>query len=459
MLEQLHAVERVIEATSERVVLSMSRMDLDRTYREASAIVLEAAAAIARPDRRTGKHDPSVVIPDDHAIRRDAYQPSRADHAAFRLATPRTEAAWHDLAARTFRLPARWRGDAGTIRDVSATIRLLETDAELGSLDGLFSTNSAFPVLPGLTAEKPLSASAAKDLLQCPHRFLFTRVLRWRTPTSAPDDASIGALSYGTLFHLAAENFYAEHGADFGLRVPDLKAWLTAADVCIEATFADFLETYALSGETIQRAQRDRLRRDLYALLEYDWEGGPRRFVDVERSFGKTSPLPLSVGRRTLFVFGEIDRIDVVDGVTVIRDLKTGKAHLRKAEEMDFATDIQIAFYGLVAEALASEWGTPTAVRAAYVYPAQRGDRERAFDTDFPLLAAAARGWLEVAGDLLATRTFPRTPKSKDCTYCEFTPVCGERARRRAVELIAGASADLASYRALRGLGADDDEA
>jgi RecB family exonuclease len=448
MLEQLHAVERVIEATSERVVLSMSRMDLDRTYREASAIVLEAAAAVARPDSRTGKHDPAVVIPGGHAIRRDAYEPSRRANAQSRLASPRTEAAWHDRAARTVELPARWRRDAGTIRDVAEVLALHDASAEIASLDGIFGATAAFPPLPGLTAATPLSASVARELLQCPHKFLFMRVLRWRPPQGAQDSASIGAMSYGSLFHRAAESFYETHGSAFGAREQSLAAWLATADTVLDATFTEFLGTYALTGETVQRAQRDRLRRDVRALLEYDWEGGPRRFVGVERSFG---PLELPVGARSVFLHGAIDRIDVVDGVTVIRDLKTGKAHLRTADEMDFATDLQLALYGLVAEALATEWGTPANVRAAYVYPAQRGDRERAFDTDFPELATAARGWLGVAIDLLAARAFPRSTVASDCTFCDFKPVCGARERQRAAQLMAGgAQPALASYHALR---------
>ena len=131
---------------------------------------------------------------------------------------------------------------------------------------------------------------------------------------------------------------------------------------------------------------------------------------------------------------GQIDRIDADEGVTLIRDWKTGRAQPRtgaKAEPMP-VLDVQLAVYALVAERLAAEWGVPSRVAAAYAY-INRGAEERSWRDDFrQTLAPAALEWLGVAGDLLAARAFPRTPDAEDCTYCRFRARLRRPARPRA---------------------------
>ena len=168
-------------------------------------------------------------------------------------------------------------------------------------------------------------------------------------------------------------------------------------------------------------------------------------------------PLELPLAGRSLFVRGQIDRIDADEGVTLIRDWKTGRAQPRTgalAEPMP-VLDVQLAVYALVAERLAAEWGLPSRVAAAYAH-INRGAEERSWRDDFrQTLAPAALEWLGVAGDLLAARTFPRTPDAADCTYCRFRPVCAdphERARR----VLEGDDAVLRRFAALK-QGADEE--
>jgi hypothetical protein len=53
-------------------------------------------------------------------------------------------------------------------------------------------------------------------------------------------------------------------------------------------------------------------------------------------------------------------------------------------------------------------------------------------------LMAAVQGWLAVASDLLQRRSFPRTSRQEDCTFCPFTISCGDDAYTRAGRLLAG---------------------
>ena len=49
--------------------------------------------------------------------------------------------------------------------------------------------------------------------------------------------------------------------------------------------------------------------------------------------------------------------------------------------------------------------------------------------------------WLELALDLLESRSFPRSPLEDDCNYCSFRPVCGPGATDRSQEQLEAAPA------------------
>jgi RecB family exonuclease len=207
----------------------------------------------------------------------------------------------------------------------------------------------------------------------------------------------------------------------------------------------------------VRDKERERVRRDFHELLSYDWEHAGRRFVATERTFGRPVPLELPLAGRSLFVRGQIDRIDADESVTLIRDWKTGRTQPRaggQAGPMP-VLDVQLAVYALVAERLAAEWGVPSRVATAYAY-INRGAEERSWRDDFrQTLAPAALEWLDVAADLLAARTFPRTPDAADCTYCRFRPVCADP-HARARRVLEGDDAVLRRFAALKH-GADEE--
>ncbi len=149
--------------------------------------------------------------------------------------------------------------------------------------------------------------------------------------------------------------------------------------------------------------------------------------------------LRLSTSGRELFVRGRIDRLDTDGQTTLVRDLKTGRPHGRTGTEAGptVAIDLQIAVYGLVVRARAADWRIPSRIAAAYVYLGRGRSDERSYREDFQeVLEPAANGWLDLAGSLLEARLFPRTPEGKDCEYCAFQAVCGDRANERAASLL-----------------------
>jgi RecB family exonuclease len=159
--------------------------------------------------------------------------------------------------------------------------------------------------------------------------------------------------------------------------------------------------------------------------------------------------IPLPGG--SLYVRGQIDRIDVDGNRTLVRDLKTGRAHPRVGNEAapDPVLDVQLAVYTMAAQQLATAWQVPSRIGAAYAF-VNRGADERDWRQDFEqTLKPAAEKWLGLAADLLAARAFPRTPNPDDCTYCRFRPVCGD-AYGRARELLSAGGGVLARFAALK---------
>jgi RecB family exonuclease/inactivated superfamily I helicase len=455
VLRQLHAFHRVVSGTRQRVVLSAPRVNLERTEREPSSLFVEVGAALGRSDAAKGH--PKSVIPDLQALRRDAFGPAREDAAGFRTASPVGDAAWLGGASTSNQVPPWWTGDG---RCDLSRIERLRSPHPLGPADGILGPATEGPLLPGIAAEKPISASALQDLLRCPRAFLYLRVLQWSEPASAPPLREIEPRNYGDLFHRVMETFYRAHGAAFVAHEETLPEWQRIAANAAGERFDEFLHTYPLVGEALRKKELDRLHDDVRALLQYDWLlEGERSFVDVERAFGGGEPLTLEAGGRTLFVRGYIDRLDVEGDHTLVRDLKTGNAHPRTGDEAapTAALDLQLAVYGFAVQKLAARWKIPAKIQAAYVYPRHRGDAERAFRADHADLERAATEWLELAARMLHERVFPTTPIADDCAFCPMRPLCGAEAPDRAAEMLQHATGTLGLFREFK-IGAEDEE-
>ena len=251
--------------------------------REPASVILEAAAALGRPHAVTGA--PGPVIPDGAALARDAFRPARASALAHRRRMPLGEAAWQSgVALGAFGAPPHWRGAGAIDLDRLAALR---APRDPGPLDGILGPLAAEAMVPGLAPERPISASALRDLLQCPHLFLLGTVLGLDDPASAPSQRDIGQPAYGALVHLVAQEFYQVHGASFCARDGAIEAWREEADAVVERVFAEFLEQYPLAGGAVRDVERERVRRDFHELLSYDWEHAGRRFVATERTFGR----------------------------------------------------------------------------------------------------------------------------------------------------------------------------
>ncbi|MDB4952716.1 MAG: hypothetical protein JWO36_285 [Myxococcales bacterium] len=441
---QLHAFDQVVRGVTARFSVSAPRTDLDGSEREPAAVFIEIAAALGRPNAITG--EPARVIPTVAELERDAFRPARAAMVARRTNSPLMPSAWLDRVAGGAReLPSAWSRTA-VIEPSAILERASAMHGELGPAPLTVS------VLGGEPA-RPLSASALRVLLTCPHRFMLERMLGFRPRSEPAETHRIDPLSYGTLFHKVAERFSRAHGVEFGARTHDLEHWREVSDHVACAELEVFLRTYPLIGASVIEAERRRLRRDVRTFIDDDWnEGRPRTFVAAEREFGKDNVVSISTSAGPLYVAGRIDRIDVEDAVTVVRDLKTGRAHPREGKQLDpdVDLDLQLAVYVAVAEELATEWSLPTAITSAYVYVDPLAiDRARSFGSDPQALRAAGSAWFDLAKSLIRDQSYVRTPDPNDCHWCPFSAVCGDHGRATNERLV-DATGTLGAFRDLK---------
>ena len=434
---QLHGLVAAVQGARAAVALSAPRVDLARTEREPGSVFIDAAVALARPHAGTGK--PAEAVPDGAALRRDSFRPAATAAAAYRSAHPVSDASWLDRVARVApALPPEWTG--APLLDLARLAAIRAPVGPLGAADGVLGPGEPFPAVPGVARERPISASALQQLLQCPRMFLMRRILGWDDPAAAPSLRELDALSFGSLLHRVVEVFFREHGPAFSTRQGTLARWQQRARAAADLELDAFLSEYPLVGEGVRLKERERLHDALREFLAYDWAGTGRRFVGVEVPFGTPVPLAVAAGGATLHLRGFIDRVDVEGGVTVVRDLKSGKAHPRVKPEVDPTPlrDVQLGLYQLAARELAKQWGTPAKVEGAYAYASGRGEvEERAFRDDAAALEKATSGWLATAAHLLHARAFPPSADEGDCEYCPFHVLCGDAAAARAREALA----------------------
>ncbi len=442
-LGQLQAFDRAVRGAARSVGLSAPRSDLERSEREVSSLLIEAGAALGRPDpvKRS-------TIPDLSSLARTSLGPARAAAAAFRDAHPITAAQWLDRAAARGEVPTVWR--RGTHLDL-ARILDLRAPAGLGPADGVLGEGGPFPPMPGIAPERPISASALETLLGCPLAFLYQRVLRWDEPGGAPPLRELDPLSYGGLFHEVMERFYREHGAPFVAREKALGHWRKVArEAGRRQPLGAARELPARRrrhpGEGARaaapgRGELPRVRlapaRSPASSASSARSARPTRWRSTRRAFPSTCAATS---------IGSTWRGTTRSCATSRRGATTSAWATRRARRP--CRDVQLGLYGLVARRLAGEWGIPRELQVAYAYA--RSGEERAFRGDYARLEKAAKGWLALSARLLAERSFPPTPVAEDCALCPFHPVCGVEVPARSAAYDVKAKGAVAEFLALK---------
>lgn len=416
---ELAAFDDAVRAARETLVLSAPRVSTERSVRRPAAVLLDVIGALGRVDKTR-----SLEQALDEAARMGR-QVERALGEELAI----SPAARLDRIARGDRaLAAERSGAALSVERVCAIQERTHATEQDGLLAQVFPRES----LPGLTRERPISASRLQTLLGCPHQYLYDTLLGFRAPEAPLPTDVLPANTFGTWLHGIAETFWREHGAELARREGALATHRAALRRCTEARFADLRASYPFANEEVADAQCDALYDQLEKLLLHDWEAGvARTFIDVERAFGYVTPCALDVQPAPLFLRGKIDKLDAEDGTLLVRDIKTGSGKPRRGDAPpDPSIDLQLGVYAQVAEALADSWGTSREVAVAYLY-LRRGELERTWrGADYARLSQHTRAWLETAVETLLEGAFVRTANRADCRFCPYQAVCAPELER-----------------------------
>jgi RecB family exonuclease len=443
--EDRRALDRVVNAGARTLVLTAPRQWLDRSEREVSGALLEIAARA-----QLAEGEPARVL----AL------PTLAQFRARLIAgavEPPTQAALAQAVLPGARrsVPAASAGSAGRAAGFGRAGLAIGPVAAGGRLGALLAPE----VIPGLTAARPISATAILRLLSCPYWFFLERIIGFREPPHRPSVDAIEPMAFGSLVHAIAAQFFTLHGAAFCANERQIEDWVRTMGQLAEREFELFLDRYPLRGRHAIERERRRVVTVTEQLLRHEWALGCREFVGAELPFGDPEAVRLDLPQGPLYVAGDIDRVDrFEDRGLEVRDLKTGRARDLAEEPLGIENDLQIGLYATVLPLA----GDPSAAgagpanarvgAAAYIYPVTEKDPERRFAGE-PLahLLAWTGRWLEIARMLLANGEFVRTPRASDCRFCPFTAHCGEGAHAASHrELAAATTPELRAFLALK---------
>ncbi len=452
VLDEMHDVFRVIGATTEQLSLSVPRQSIDRSEREASGILLEIATALGRGNDGAGADGD---VPTAARLRSAYFNAGRANREGSSAARPLSPRAALMAVPRQSEagrvVPASWMIAGARSLERLAELQLARVSPDLNPMDGIVAAAWNRVQVPGLSRQRPVSATAVKMLIECPHRFLLERVLFLKEPARRPPTDTIDAITYGNLFHVTADRVLRAHGAALCKHDESEAHWIASARTIAAECFDERLGDLPLRGADTIARERARLLNQIEYLVRYEWRAASRNYFASELGFGEPNPIDLHVDGGSLYLRGAMDRVDQVSANAFqVRDLKTGRVHDFTEEPVNPTRDLQIGVYVLILEAL--KLGEDAEVSlAAYVHPSATQEPDRSFvGIELAALRRATRAWLGLAHELLRSGSFPRTPDARDCTYCQFVPVCAEGAQARSEHKLRGAAEGTTAGRFLR---------
>jgi ATP-dependent helicase/nuclease subunit B len=279
------------------------------------------------------------------------------------------------LLATTPAVAATWRQrDGDAPRPLSPLLDRLVLVSELSgggsplrdpqpALRGVAAAVGAVPA-PRAAGRLPprLSATAYKDLVDCPYRFFALRMLGLREAERlrpVPDKRDLGKV-----LHRALHDFHRGQAglARGAVAAPDSAAAAGALRATIDGIFAPLLRQ-----QPALIAYRQRLRLMVPGYLQWLAEDQRQgwRWSDGEAALER--PLPLADAAAgaaggapgAVMLFGRVDRIDAGPAGTRILDFKTRDAGALRREQKDPGEAVQLLFYGLLLD--------PPPAEAAYL--------------------------------------------------------------------------------------------
>lgn len=292
-----------------------------------------------------------------------------------------------------------------------------------------------------------ISPSALNCYLDCTLRFYFKYVARLKAPEEV--NADIDSATFGSIFHLAAENIYKDltaHGKVINKETIEalLKHPLkldSYVDNAFKELFFHIPQEEKSEYNGTQLINSEVIVRYLRQLLKHDYAYAPFTFEASEKNVYEEVSIHTPNGDLTTRIGGVIDRMDNKDGILRIVDYKTGgSADKSQSIESLFMRDknrsgyiFQTFLYASIMSRLSQQRIAPALL---YIHRAAaddyspiiriKEDKEVEEVLDFSIYEGKFREKLqELLEDIFHPDIpFTQTDVEEKCAYCDFKAMC-----------------------------------
>lgn len=183
-----------------------------------------------------------------------------------------------------------------------------------------------------------LSPSAINKYISCPLKFYYNYIANIKEPDEDLED-ELSSRAFGNIFHHTSEalyKYFAKSGRQITASLIDRLAEKTNIENIVDEMFLK--EMFGDNGSMrrnlkyngMQLLSREVLIKYVERLLEIDKSMAPFSILAIEKPVDKEITIDTSLGKKTISVWGIIDRLDLItsqtDGKPAIRvvDYKTG---------------------------------------------------------------------------------------------------------------------------------------
>lgn len=311
-----------------------------------------------------------------------------------------------------------------------------------------------------------LSPSALNCYLDCRFQFYCKYVAELKTPDIYNDDMQ--ANDFGNIFHDSAKEIYdriGKTGSNKQVEKSDIEQFLQNPqhiDEIVQQQYRKQICNSELSQKQdelneLQKIHVNVVKRYIENLLRMDYEYAPFYMIGTEKHIGKTVQLTTAEGEIPISIGGNIDRIDLKNGVLRVVDYKTGGNDEERKHNCDF--DIlftldasqekernKYVFQTLLYSWLAlnnSELNFPEPVRAIepyllYIHKVRFEHGVSTYKSPIHIERTPLHDYIEQAHEEFNNRfnallqqlfntpdsTFSRRRFENNCKYCDFQVLC-----------------------------------
>lgn len=314
-------------------------------------------------------------------------------------------------------------------------------------------SDEVFDKLLRFTRDKGLSPTALSTYVKCPLKFYFNVVERLRPEDELEE--SIDNMTFGNIFHEAADLFYSQikNDADPASRLAELRDRGEVAK-CVDEAIAkvyfgaeDGVLRQELGGELI--IIRNIVREYLGSnILNYDIRNNEFVVADTEYDLKMTMPIEVGEEKFDVCLAGRADRIDSLNnGLMRVIDYKTGKPRLNYSgvdalfhgEPIATKRESNIINTLLYAMMLSREKGRDVRPELYYVGSMVREEYSSRFVETVDRKSRTLEAYSEVAEEFesevantlreMFNRRIPfkQCEESSACKYCDYQTICNRK--------------------------------